>query len=378
MKVIAFYLPQYHPTKHNNEWWGEGFTEWTNVAKAEKYFRGHYQPKVPADLGFYDLRLPEIREKQVELAKKAGVAGFCYYHYWFGNGLRELERPFDEVLESGKPDFPFCLCWANETWARKFWNREGAVVGRNILAEQTYPGEDDYRKHFENILPAFKDNRYIKIEGKPVFMIYKPLDFSDAKNFILLWNKWAIECGFPGIYFIGYSLDICGEYKKIRENGFDSVCLCRLGNFANPAHSLHGIKKITYKVYLKIRWTLTHSPRLFNYKKIYAKFIGNEEIEHEDVLPTLIPNWDHTPRSGRNGYLFTNSTPDLFQKHCEDVFSKISSKKEENQIVFLKSWNEWGEGNYMEPDLKYGHGYINALRNALNKFDGMKKEAKVE
>ena len=368
MKVIAFYLPQYHPTAHNNEWWGEGFTEWTNVAKAEKCFRGHYQPKVPADLGFYDLRIPEVREKQVELAKLAGVDAFCYYHYWFGNGHRELERPFEEVLKSGKPDFPFCLCWANETWARKFWNKDGAVVDQNILAEQTYPGEDDYRAHFENVLPAFKDERYVKIDGKPVFMIYRPLDFKDVKNFISLWNQWAQENGFPGVYFIAYTLNVAQEYDSIKKIGFNSVCSCRLGTISNPYQAKSKIKRIAYKTYQRIRWYLTHSPRIFNYKKIYSNLIGLEEIEHEDIFPTLIPNWDHTPRSGRKGYLLTDSTPELFQKHCEDVFSKISSKKKENQIVFLKSWNEWGEGNYMEPDLKYGHGYIIALKNALTKF----------
>ena len=174
MKVIAFYLPQYHPTPHNNEWWGEGFTEWTNVAKAPKLFWGHYQPKVPADLGFYDLRIPEVREKQAELAKYAGVDGFCYYHYWFGNGRVELETPFNEVLKTGKPDFPFCLCWANETWSRKFWNKDGNVAQSTTLAEQTYPGMDDIISHFMNVLPAFKDPRYIKQDGMPVFMIYRP------------------------------------------------------------------------------------------------------------------------------------------------------------------------------------------------------------
>ncbi len=370
MKVIAFYLPQYHPTKHNNEWWGEGFTEWTNVAKAKKYFRGHYQPKIPADLGFYDLRLPEVREKQVDLAKKAGVDGFCYYHYWFGNCQRELERPFEEVLKNGKPDFPFCLCWANETWSKKFWNREGNVAGRKILIEQTYPGDIDFKKHFDSVLPAFKDERYIKIDNKPVFMIYKPLNFENIKRFIDLWNLWAKENGFSGIYFIGYSLDIRLEYNKIKECGFESVCSCRLGEISSIFKADdYFIKKLFCFALNRVRWIITRSPRCYNYKKIFHKLIGNEEIVKEDVFPCIVPNWDHTPRSGSKGYLLTNSTPDLFQKHCEDVFSKISSKKEENQIVFLKSWNEWGEGNYMEPDLKYGHGFIEALKNALTKFD---------
>lgn len=368
MKVIAFYLPQFHPTQHNNEWWGEGFTEWTNVAKAKKYYRGHYQPKIPADLGFYDLRLSEVREKQVELAKKAGVYGFCYYHYWFGNGHRELERPFEDVLKSGTPEFPFCLCWANESWSKKFWNREGNVAERKILVEQVYPGENDYKKHFETVLPAFKDSRYIKISGRPVFMIYKPLEFNDVKKFIELWNKMAQENGFAGVHFIGYTLCISQEYEKIKECGFNSVCSCRLDLVAKSYYMQKGIKSFICKCCKKILRNIIHLPKHDDYKKIYPKLIGKEETEHEDIIPTILPNWDHSPRSGRNGYSLTNSTPHFFQKHCEDVFEKISSKKDENQIVFLKSWNEWGEGNYMEPDLKYGHGYIDALRNALRKF----------
>ena len=369
MKVIALYLPQYHPTEHNNQWWGEGFTEWTNVAKAKKCFHKHYQPKIPADLGFYDLRLPEVREKQVELAKMAGIEGFCYYHYWFGNGRRELERPFNEVLNSGSPDFPFCLCWANETWARKFWNSEGNVVGRDVLAEQTYPGEADYRDHFMNVLPAYKDSRYMKIDGKPIFMIYKPLDFKDVRRFITLWNQWAQENGFPGIYFMAYTTDICHQYDKIKACGIESICSCRLLYACSPHIVNRGFKGLLSGIYQKFWWHITHSPRRFDYKKSIPSLIGEEEINREDVFPSIIPNWDHTPRSGRNGFLFTNSTPELFEEHCKDVFSKISSKKDENQIVFLKSWNEWGEGNYMEPDLKYGRGYINALRNALRDYE---------
>ena len=359
MKILAFYLPQYHPTKHNNEWWGEGFTEWTNVTKAKKLFWGHYQPKIPADLGFYDLRLPEVREKQVELAREAGIDGFCYYHYWFGNGRRELELPFNEVLKSGKPDFPFCLCWANETWSRKFWNKDGNIEGATTLIEQLYPGLEDYKNHFLEVLPAFKDKRYIKIEGKPVFMIYKPLTFNDVGLFMEIWNQLAIDNGLSGVYFIGYTLNVQNEYKDLKDKGFNAVCSCKI-----KRHTKHDISWFVRKILSYI----TNSPERYNYKFVYPTLIGQEESSIGDVFPTLIPNWDHTPRSGNHGYLFTNSIPDLFEKHCEDVFQKISSKKENEQIVFLKSWNEWGEGNYMEPDLKFGHGYIRALRKAKEKY----------
>ncbi|MBQ4029820.1 MAG: glycoside hydrolase family 99-like domain-containing protein, partial [Prevotella sp.] len=173
-RVIAYYLPQFHPIPENDKYWGKGFTEWTNVAKARPLFRGHYQPRIPADLGFYDLRMPEVREAQAELAREAGIEGFCYWHYWFGHGKRLLERPFNEVVASGKPDFPFCLAWANHDWTTKTWEKG---VKDGMIAEQLYLGKEDYRLHFNTLLPAFKDHRYIRIDGKPLFVIYDPYRF---------------------------------------------------------------------------------------------------------------------------------------------------------------------------------------------------------
>lgn len=359
VEVIAFYLPQYHPTPHNDEWWGKGFTEWTNVAKSKPLFRGHYQPKVPADLGFYDLRMAEVREEQVRLAKEAGVSGFCYYHYWFGDGHQELELPFNEVVDSGKPDFPFCLCWANDTWSRKFWNKDGAVVDAKVLAEQKYLGEKDNEKHFYTLLKAFKDPRYYKIDDKPVFMIYSTMDFVDSDKLIKQWNELAIKNGLKGIYFIGYTRFVAKEYSDIKALGFDAVCSCRLNR--NMKRGLGWAFRKAYSLLFRI-------PRKISYKKVFPTLIGEEE-KQDDVFPTLIPNWDHTPRSGYNGDLFTGATPALFEEHCKQVFKMIKDKPDNRKIVFLKSWNEWGEGNYMEPDLKYGHGFINALRNAIDSVE---------
>lgn len=355
-QVIAFYLPQYHPTPHNNEWWGEGFTEWTNVGKAQRLYPGHYQPKVPADLGYYDLRMPEVREKQVQLAKEAGVTGFCYYHYWFGNGHQELELPFNEVVSSGKPDFPFCLCWANESWYRKFWNKDGSVAEKQDLAIQEYLGEEDDIKHFYSLLTAFKDPRYIKIDGKLVFVIYKPLEIVHIGDFIQLWNNLAKENGLPGFYFIGYTLLVADEYDIIKNKGFDAVCSCRLKRHQKRDIGWAFRKAMSY---------ITNMPEVYSYKKVYPTLLGEEERTKEDVFPVLIPNWDHTPRSGRRGYLFSNSKPEYFERHCEEVLKTIRKKRVGRNITFLKSWNEWGEGNYMEPDLKYGKGYIKALRTAI-------------
>lgn len=358
-KIIAFYLPQYHPTPNNNIWWGEGFTEWTNVAKAKPLFNGHYQPKIPANLGFYDLRIPEVRQKQVELAKEAGISGFCYYHYWFGNGHQELEMPFNEVVRTAEPDFPFCLCWANESWARKMWNKDGAVVGQEFLAEQKYLGEEDDILHFNNLLPAFKDKRYMKIDDKLVFMIYQPLLFQDVTRFMNLWNKLARENCLEGFYFIGYTYNADKEYQLILNLGFDAVDSCRL-NRNRIKNSGWAIRKAFSVIF--------NTPRKVAYKNIYPTLVGKLEKDNDNVFPTIIPNWDHTPRSGVKGDLFYNSTPALFKKHVIQVLDAIKDKPENRQICFLKSWNEWGEGNYIEPDLKFGKGYIHALHEAIEKY----------
>lgn len=364
-KIIAYYLPQYHPTPNNDKWWGKGFTEWTNVAKAKKLFHGHYQPKIPADLGFYDLRNPETREAQVELAMEAGIDAFCYYHYWFGNGHQELELPFNEVVKSGKPDFPFCLCWANETWSRKFWNKDGNVVGSETLAEQKYLGEEDDIAHFNALLPAFKDPRYLKVDNRPVFEIYRPLAFKDVKGFLKRWNELAKKNGFYGFYFIGFSFNADAEASKILERGFDAVNSCRLNR--------NRIRNFGWFVRKAVSMVF-HTPRRVSYKKIYPTLITDLERTDERIYPTLMPNWDHTPRSGVNGDLFTNSTPELFEKHCEDVLTAVQKKKG-LKFCFIKSWNEWGEGNYMEPDLKYGKGYIHALRRVVDKIRGNKPKS---
>ena len=356
-EIIAFYLPQYHPTPNNDKWWGKGFTEWTNVGKAKKLFPGHQQPKIPADLGYYDLRLPEIRQAQADLAKESGITGFCYYHYWFGNGRRELELPFNEVLKSGQPEFPFMLCWANESWHKKFWNAKGQGSSKEILVAQEYPGDEDIRNHFYTLLPAFKDPRYIKIEGKIAFMIYRPFDYEDVNQFIEKWQILAIKEGLPGFHFIAHTekkLD-----KATLENyltqGFSAVNTVRL--MIARDNSLKPLSKLREK----IRWRLK-IPLITNYKRAIEWFKSDIDLLPE-IYPTIIPNWDHTPRSGRRGFVITGSTPELFKRHAKEFIALIEKKR--NPVLFLKSWNEWGEGNYMEPDLKYGKGYINALKDAL-------------
>lgn len=351
IKVIALYLPQYHPCKENDLWWGKGFTEWTNVAKAKPLFRGHYQPKIPADLGFYDLRISDVREHQAQLAKEAGVYGFCYWHYWFGNGKRLLERPFMEVVESGKPDFPFCLGWANHSWYAKTWDPN---IPDKLLVEQKYLGKDDDIAHFTALLPAFKDERYIRIENKPVFLVFKPLHAKGISEMICLWNNLALQNGLDGIYFIGQGAQ--SEFEDILKLGFNAVNHEEL-------NGIHAKKSKLSRLWKQLIRIISRRPRCYNYLNAMKEMIVPEDA-NENIFPTICPNYDHTPRSSTRGLVFTNSNPNNFKKHVTDICKIVSKKK--NKFIFLKSWNEWGEGNYMEPDLKYGKGYINALREVLD------------
>lgn len=353
-KVIAFYLPQYHPIPENDKWFGKGFTEWTNVGKAKPLFKGHYQPKVPADLGYYDLRVPEVREAQAELAREAGIYGFCYWHYWHGNGNMLLEKPFEQVLESGKPDFPFCLGWANHSWIAKNWDNR---LKDEIIAEQIYPGEEESLTHFNYCLKAFKDSRYIKIDNKPLFFIFRPWELPDY--FIPQWRRLAKENGFDDMLFIGDTWS-SQQMDDALKQGFDYVTVERLDHFI---HNLNRVKRKLLRLRNKF---FRNYENLFKYEEAYHYFLNEEIDKQENVIPMIIPNWDHSPRSKGNRILLHDADPKYFYLLAKKAVEIVKNKKPENQLIILKSWNEWGEGNYMEPDLKYGKGYIKALRAALD------------
>ena len=347
--IISYYLPQYHPFKENDEWWGKGFTEWTNVVKAKKYYPGQYQPKLPGELGFYDLRIPEVREEQVLLAKEAGIDGFCYWHYWF-NGHKLMERPFEEVVKSGNPDFPFCLNWANHSWYAKSWNKE---TKDNLLIEQTYGGDDEYVAHFKDLLEAFKDSRYMKVDGKLLFGIYDPFGFTDIRRFMDLWNQLALENGLKGFHFFCHAFKE-KDVERLKEMGFETIMLA------------FGFKRETLSRYLYLFFNkIGLLPQLINYRD-YAETVVRNFVDRENCTLQIVPNWDHTPRSGRKGSVYFNTCPDEFQKLLQSVFNKGSKFRHTPPFYMIKSWNEWGEGNYMEPDARYGKGYIIALRNAID------------
>ena len=377
-RVIAFYLPQFHPIPENDQWWGKGFTEWTNVAKAKPLFRGHYQPRIPADLGFYDLRLPEVREQQAELAREAGIEGFCYWHYWFGNGKMLLEKPFQEVLHSGKPDFPFCLGWANHSWKTGTWTRNGSD---QMIAEQQYLGESDYTMHFNHVLPAFKDPRYITVDGKPLFVIFDP--YGLPMDFILTWRKLATENGLPGVHFVGYTFNSLGrplynaQGEQVTRGYFNTDEVQKYYNYLTQELHFDAVIPIgTYRAEiltknrywfalqrkLSTAWNINFKA-LYQYDKVMRHYYAPEDSS-ENVYPSLLPQWDRSPRSGMNG-IYINSTPEKFEKTLKEALKLIENKQTEHKILFLKSWNEWAEGNYVEPDLKYGHGYLDVLRRQL-------------
>ncbi|WP_308266006.1 glycosyltransferase WbsX family protein [Prevotella sp.] len=377
-RVIALYLPQFHPLAENDKVWGPGFTEWTNVAKAKPLFRGHYQPRIPADLGFYDLRLPETRERQAEMAREAGIEGFCYWHYWMGNGKRLLNRPFDEVLASGKPNFPFCLAWANHDWTTKTWKNNGRTT---MISKQLYPGDEDYINHFNTVLPAFKDHRYITVDGKPLFCIFDPYGFADIERFMELWQKMAKENGLKGVYFVAMcnstttmvrnadgtirrvlpNLESSAEvYKSFLDMGFDAVN--SLGK--SRAEMLYSGKyKRLIRFVLQQRFSFMPTLK-YDFSKI-TKYFFSPEDSWENVYPTILSQWDRSPRTGKSEGVYVNSTPENFQKHIEKALDVIKDKSPEHKILFLRSWNEWGEGNYVEPDLKYGHGFLDAIKNTI-------------
>lgn len=354
-RAITYYLPQFYPIPENDEWWEPGFTEWTNVTKAKPLFPGHHQPNLPTELGFYDLRVPETREKQADLAREHGIEGFCYWHYWFGNGKRILDKIFKEVLESGNPDFPFCIAWANETW-KGVWHG----LDNQILAEQTYPGVEDYTAHFYELLPAFKDPRYIKVNNKPMFVIYKAFDIPDVKVFLDLWNTLAKENGLEGFYFVGHLFDF-RKYQEILDLGLDAVNVVRMNEVQRllPKPKLGLKEKLEYK----IKNYSTNIPK-YEYSDAIKVLLG-EESRQNKVIPTLFPNWDHSPRSKGKTLVLHDSTPELFRRHVKDALDLIKDKPEEERIIFIKSWNEWAEGNYLEPDRRYGRKYLEVLKDEI-------------
>lgn len=366
MKVIAFYLPQYHRVKENDIWWGDGFTEWTNTRKAKPLFPNHNQPREPYNDYYYDLLDPAARQWQSDIAKKHGIYGFCYYHYWF-KGKRLLETPMKLVLESGEPDFPFCLSWANEPWTR-IWYAGGE---KEVLIAQEYGDEKDWAEHFNYLSQVFSDKRYIRIDNKPVFIIYRPETIGPCEEMLTLWNKLAKENGFNGIYFIN---TLTGYANKLNNDKFEAAIEFEPGyTIKNNLPFFYKTRRLSRRLVKKMLTTLGCDNNLFLdrncYDVIWQQILRRKPSKTKTILGAFL-DWDNTARRSKNGLIIDGASPDKFQKYLSRQIDR--AKREYScEYLFINAWNEWAEGTYLEPDKKYGYAYLEAVRNALIENDEM-------
>ena len=354
MKIITMYLPQFHVTEENSRWWGEGFTEWKTVNDAEPFFECHNQPRKPMSDRYYDLLDKKTMIWQAGLMKKYNIYGQCFYHYWFKNGKRVLEKPAENLLKWKDIHMPYCFSWANESWVRswsimvdsnvwsqKFEPEESNSEENGVLLKQEYGNESDWKEHFEYLLPFFEDRRYIKIQGKPVFMIYRPDNISSLSEMVDCWNQWAIKKGFPGIYFIG-------------GNTFSKGCL-------NAAY-IHATGSMFPADYYKIK----NSVKTISYEKVWSYILAQARGIEKGTFIGGIVDFDTTPRKGKNGIVITECNTKTYEKFLK----KLLKLNEElgNEFTFINAWNEWGEGMYLEPDTTNYYGFLEATRNALNSY----------
>jgi lipopolysaccharide biosynthesis protein len=354
LRSLAFYLPQFHPIPENDEWWGPGFTEWANVVKARPRFAGHDQPHLPADLGFYDLRLAEAREAQAAMAGAHGVDGFVYYHYWFG-GRRLLERPFDEVLASGRPDLGFALCWANENWTRRWDGMETSVLMR-----QTYGAADDHR-HGRWLAQAFRDERYIRVDGKPLFLVYRAAALDDARRTTGIWREEARRARVGDIFLcrVESSVDERGDPGRL---GFDAAV-----EFA-PDWGLLGpnwrraARELAHRAHLVADGRLGH--QAYDYDTLARRMLAKPAPGYTR-FPCVAPSWDNTARRARGAVVLTGTTPEGYGRWLRGAARRAPVTEGGDSLVFVNAWNEWGEGCHLEPSQRWGRAYLDAHRDAM-------------
>jgi lipopolysaccharide biosynthesis protein len=357
-RIIAIYLPQFHPIPENDEWWGKGFTEWRNVVKTKPRFLGHYQPHLPADLGFYDLRVPEVRIEQAKMAHEHGIYGFCYYHYWF-NGHLLLERPLEEILKSKEPDFPFMICWANENWTRVWDGGE-----KKILIEQKYSEEDDVN-HIHYLMQFFKDPRYIRVNNKPVISIYRSALLPNLDKTTEIWRTEALK--------EGIELYIC-RFESFMQNGKEYMVKGIDAAIDFEPHT--GIKEYQGNNYIYfIRKTINYLfrllikknilPDIINYKKYVRFHSKNNIISLYKKYPCVIPMFDNCARRKNTFFAFHGSTPELFGMWLKNVIEKFIPYSDEENFIFINAWNEWAEGNHLEPCIKWGARYLKEVKKLM-------------
>ncbi|MBQ5320865.1 MAG: glycoside hydrolase family 99-like domain-containing protein [Oscillospiraceae bacterium] len=363
MKTIAFYLPQFHTIPENDAWWGEGFTEWVNVKNAKPQFKGHSQPEVPLGNNYYNLLNPDVQVKQAQLAQEYGVGGFCYYHYWF-EGKLLLEKPMENMLSNNSVDIPFCICWANETWARTWDGQE-----KQVLMKQNYNEDREaWKAHFEYLLPFFKDSRYILHDGKPMMLIYKPHLITNCREMIGYWRELAIDAGFKGIYF-GYQHPSAFD-ADCSELGFDFGIEFEPFYTVREIHSeISSCGKPLYAIrnpkwfWTKLKRKLLNLPVIYDYDDIWTRIL-NRTPEKDGVIPGAFPAWDNTPRRGNKSNVFYQATPEKFKRY----FAKRVQRAKDiynAPYLFINAWNEWAEGAHLEPDTVNGYGYLEAFKRGL-------------
>lgn len=363
VRVIAFYLPQFHRIPENDAWWGEGFTEWTNVRRGRAMFAGHAQPHVPGELGYYDLTDPAVREAQAALARAYGIDAFCYYHYWFG-GRRLLERPFDEVLASVRPDFPFCVCWANEHWTRR-WDG----LDHEILMAQRY-SEDDARAFIAALIPAFRDPRYVRVGGRPLLLVYRIADIPDVGRIVAIWREACQVAGVGEIHLAAVQRHALDDPTPF---GFDAAV-----EFPPIGHAAENVTARMPELDPAFRGSV------YGYANLAADYL----LRPRPAFPQyrgVTPMWDNTARRPSDGMVVDGSTPELFGAWLEHALRQTRRRhRTDARLVFVNAWNEWAEGNHLEPDARHGHRFLDAVRTARERacrpdpgrprFDGIMRE----
>ena len=356
VRALAMYLPQYHPIPENDRWWGAGFTEWRNVARAKPLFPGHYQPHLPGELGFYDLRVSETRAAQAELARDHGIHGFCYYHYWF-DGRRLLHRPIDEILASGEPDFPFCLCWANESWTRAWDGSE-----REILVAQSYSESDDLR-HIRWLAAAFADPRYIRVNGRPLFLVYRASRLPDPRRTTDTWRSEAARLGVGEPYLCRVDSFASERAVDPGSQGFDAAMDFQpdwnelgQGSRRSPAWRMVAASRLSARAYV--------DHQVVDYAAFVRRTLARSAPAYKRY-PGVTPMWDNTARRQRGGVILHGSTPALYAAWLANVIEQFTPYGPGEDLVFINAWNEWAEGNHLEPCAKWGRAYLEASRRVL-------------
>jgi len=355
-RLLAFHLPQFHPVPDNDTWWGKGFTEWRNVTRAKPQFPGHYQPHLPADLGFYDLRLPEARQAQADLAREYGIHGFVYYHYWF-NGRRILERPVNEILRLGEPDFPFCLCWANENWSRR-WDGSEA----EILLGQNYSAKDDL-DHIAWLITAFRDRRYIKVHGKPLLLVYKLSHLPDPAATVARWRRAVEAAGFPGLYLCNVEADL-DQHGLVPRHGLDAAVEFAPDLKNIPRQRVNPWLDWMPRRIMRLRTGVYARHRIFEYSEVAERMLAKPAVDYLR-FPGVTPSWDNCARRKEHAIILRNATPERYGEWLSETLRRFNPPNPEENFVFINAWNEWAEGNHLEPCQKWGRKYLEATSEAI-------------